>query len=124
MTTPEEQVGKMFVEHYYNAFDTNRAALASLYQPDSYLTFEGKHFVGTQAIMEKLTSLPFARCAHQLDTLDVQRSPTGGLLVFTTGALKVEGEANPMRFSQTFHLSQVGSNWVVTNDMFRLNLSG
>lgn len=28
------------MQHYYNAFDTNRASLAALYQPHSMLTFE------------------------------------------------------------------------------------
>ena len=30
-----EQVGKAFIQHYYQAFDTNRAALADLYQGES-----------------------------------------------------------------------------------------
>ena len=30
-----EQVGKAFIQHYYQAFDTNRAALADLYQNES-----------------------------------------------------------------------------------------
>ena len=32
---PFEQVGKAFVQHYYQTFDANRAGLASLYQSDS-----------------------------------------------------------------------------------------
>ena len=30
-----EQVGKAFIAHYYQAFDTNRASLADLYQNES-----------------------------------------------------------------------------------------
>lgn len=32
---PFEQVGKAFVQHYYQTFDTNRAGLSSLYQSES-----------------------------------------------------------------------------------------
>ena len=32
-----------FTDHYYNTFDTNRQALASLYQEQSLLTFEARH---------------------------------------------------------------------------------
>jgi hypothetical protein len=32
-----------------------------------------------------------------------------------------DGEANALKFSQVFHLMPVGSSFVVTNDMFRLN---
>lgn len=30
-----EQVGKAFIQHYYQAFDTNRANLGDLYQAES-----------------------------------------------------------------------------------------
>jgi hypothetical protein len=30
-----EQVGQAFIGHYYNCFDTNRAALGDLYQGES-----------------------------------------------------------------------------------------
>jgi hypothetical protein len=32
---PFEQVGKAFVQHYYQTFDTNRAGLGNLYQAES-----------------------------------------------------------------------------------------
>ncbi len=35
-----EEVAKAFVGHYYNTFDTNRAGLASLYQPVSVMTWD------------------------------------------------------------------------------------
>ena len=40
-------------------FDSNRAALGSLYQETSYLTFEGTKLQGVAQIVQKLTSLPF-----------------------------------------------------------------
>ena len=33
--------------------------------------------------------------------------------------LQPEGETNPLKFSQTFHLAPVGGSFVVTNDLFR-----
>lgn len=77
------------MQHYYHTFDTNRAGLASLYQPNSYLTLEGKTHCGVQAIMEALSRLPFARCERKIDTMDIQPSPSSGLFVFATGALMV-----------------------------------
>ncbi|KAK7826576.1 nuclear transport factor 2b [Quercus suber] len=40
-----EMVGRAFVDHYYHLFDNDRAALSSLYQPTSMLTFEGQKIV-------------------------------------------------------------------------------
>ena len=53
-----------FQEHYYNTFDTNRQALSGLYKDDAFLSFEGQLVQGSQAITQKLTSLPFQQVWH------------------------------------------------------------
>mmetsp|Transcript_25334 Transcript_25334/g.55036 ORF Transcript_25334/g.55036 Transcript_25334/m.55036 type:complete len:124 (+) Transcript_25334:78-449(+) len=117
-----ESVGGAFLDYYYNIFQSNRAGLANLYQEASMLTFEGQKFQGAQAILGKLTTLPFGACKVIISTKDCQPSVSGGILVFVTGSVQTEGENQaPLKFSQVFHLMQVGSNFVVTNDMFRLN---
>lgn len=121
MSTDPDQVAKAFTDHYYAMFDTNRAALAGLYQDQSMLSFEGQKFMGTQQIMGKLTGLPFQQCTHHISSLDAQPSISGGILVFVTGQLLPEGETNALKFSQTFHLVPVAGSFVVSNDLFRLN---
>ncbi|KAK9832539.1 hypothetical protein WJX81_007417 [Elliptochloris bilobata] len=116
-----EAVAKAFSDHYYNTFDSNRAALGSLYQETSILTFEGNKVQGAGAILQKLTSLPFQACQHKISSIDAQPSISGGLIVFVTGQLLPEGEANALKFSQIFHLAPVGNSFVITNDLFRLN---
>jgi len=49
-----EEVAKAFVQHFYNAFDTNVDSLSGLYQPSSMLTFEGNQVLGSEAIIGKL----------------------------------------------------------------------
>lgn len=78
-----------FLEYYYNLFSTNRAGLAGLYQDGSMLTFEGQKFLGTQAIMGKLSQLPFAQCKVQPASSDFQPSISGGVIVFVTGHIMV-----------------------------------
>jgi hypothetical protein len=121
MANDPNAVAKAFTDHYYSTFDTNRPGLASLYQDQSMLTFEGQQFQGTQSIMEKLTGLPFQSVQHRVVSLDAQPSVGGGLVVFVTGQLITDGESKPLNFSQVFALMNVGGNYVVTNDMFRLN---
>lgn len=122
MATDPDAVGKAFTDHYYATFDTNRQNLAGLYQDQSLLTFEGQKFQGVQQILGKLTTLPFQQCQHRISSLDSQPSTSGGILVFVTGQLLPEGESNPLKFSQTFHLAATGTgSFVVTNDLFRLN---
>ena len=54
-------IGKAFIEHYYQTFDTARVNLQTLYQDGSMLTFENEQFMGMQAIMTKLTVRARAR---------------------------------------------------------------
>ena len=49
------EIGPAFAQHYYTTFDSNRAALQTLYKDASLLTFEQEQFMGMQSIMTKLT---------------------------------------------------------------------
>ncbi|KAG0544384.1 LOW QUALITY PROTEIN: hypothetical protein BDA96_02G270600 [Sorghum bicolor] len=76
-----DSVAKVFVNHYYTTFNTNRVALAIRGGGAPMLTFEGDKYIGATAIIGKLTSLLFVMCKQQLST------PTSGMLVFVSGAL-------------------------------------
>ncbi|XP_073005337.1 nuclear transport factor 2B-like [Typha latifolia] len=118
-----EMVAKAFVDHYYNLFDTSRAALASLYGHTSMLSFEGEKFIGADDIGRKLTQLPLGQCKHFASTIDCQPSAfAGGIIVFVSGNLQLLGEEHQLKFSQMFQLipTQQGS-FFVQNDIFRLN---
>lgn len=56
--TDFQSVGTQFVQHYYTTIDSNRANLATLYSQESMLSFEGEQYLGVEAIMGKLQSLP------------------------------------------------------------------
>jgi len=115
------EVATQFVNFYYNTFDTNRAGLAALYRTDSMLTFETSQVQGAANIIEKLTSLPFAKVEHKLTTLDAQpSSQAGGIMVLTTGKLLVDEEQHPMSYTQCFQLLPDGGSYYVFNDVFRL----
>ncbi|MCO5559457.1 hypothetical protein L7F22_013057 [Adiantum nelumboides] len=120
-----EQIGRVFVDHYYSIFDTNRPGLASLYQDGSMLTFEGQKVAGVQNIVGKLTDLAFQQCKHNVSTVDCQLSgPGGGMLVFVSGNMQLPGEEHALKFSQMFHLLPNGAgSFYVHNDIFRLNYS-
>ncbi|KAI6151070.1 nuclear transport factor 2 [Pisolithus tinctorius] len=115
-------IAKHFTDFYYQTFGNDRSQLAALYRPESMLTWEGKQILGVQAIVEKLTTLPFTKVQHQVVTMDAQPSwPNTNLIVSVTGFLKVD-EDNPIPFSQVFHLVSSDNSFYVYNDIFRLNL--
>ena len=106
-----EQIGKAFVEQYYNIFDnvatrwvnvkwyflykikmtSCRANLQQLYNADqSLLSFEGQQMQGAAKIMEKLGSLTFQKIQHLITTTDCQPMFDGGILINVLGQLKVK----------------------------------
>jgi hypothetical protein len=123
--TNHDEIASNFVNFYYRTFATNRTALSSLYHPHSMLTMEGAACQGPDAILAKLTTLPTLSptAPFSLETLDAQPSNAeGGVIIFVTGKLMVEGEEMGLRFSQTFQLMPgQGGSYYVLNDIFRLN---
>jgi len=118
-----EDISIAFVLHYYTTFDSNRTALAGLYQDQSMLSFEGEKFQGAASIVQKLASLSFQSVKHTPQTYDCQPSVGGSIIVFVSGNLQVDGSENPLKFSQVFTLlpgTTPGSLFVL-NDLFRLN---
>lgn len=116
-------LAKQFTDFYYQTFDTERSGLVSLYKAESMLTWEGQQILGVNAIIQKLTSLPFGKVQHQVSTVDAQPSVpnTANLIVSVTGFLLVDDDSNPIRYSQAFHLVSTDSGYYVYNDIFRLN---
>ena len=57
-------------------------------------TFEGTKCQGPQAIMAKLTSLPFNQCKITPASMDFQPSISGGIIVFVTGHVQVRAEGH------------------------------
>ncbi|KAJ1812359.1 Nuclear transport factor 2 [Coemansia sp. RSA 2598] len=88
----------------------------------SMMTWENSSLQGTEAIIEKLTSLPFQRVAHKVTTIDAQQSLPGvnAIIILVTGQLLVDEETKPQQFSQTFQLVE-DNGFFVYNDIFRLN---
>eukprot|EP00658_Telonema_sp_P-2_P008987 TRINITY_DN13404_c0_g1_i2.p2 TRINITY_DN13404_c0_g1~~TRINITY_DN13404_c0_g1_i2.p2 ORF type:complete len:118 (+),score=34.23 TRINITY_DN13404_c0_g1_i2:177-530(+) len=109
--------------HYYTTFDSDRSQLAALYTAASTLHFEGTVCSGQEAIIQKLTTLGFQTCKHDLTSarLDVQVTSGGGIFILCTGQLLVDAETHPSLFTETFVLQQAGASWYIHNHMFRLN---
>lgn len=129
MSSADEQykrcvmIGQSFVQFYYSTFDSDRTKLGALYKDSSLLNFDGAICQGPNAIVGKLESLKFQSVKHEIKSMDFMPCAVG-ILVLVCGDLKVDNEANPIKFSQTFLLSPTdasGSNFFIQSDMFRLN---
>ena len=56
-------------------------------------------------------------------TVDAQPIPqSGGIMVYATGNIIVEGEEHEQKYSHIFHLLPEGGSYWVQNEMFRLHV--
>lgn len=116
-----EEVAKAFTQHFYTTLDTNVAGLASLYQPQSTLTFEGQTVTGADNIVQKYQSV--GQVQHNVPQLTVDHQSCGdnNLLVFVTGQLQIGGQTQPLLFAHTFQLiATAPGNYYIHNELFRL----
>lgn len=125
MNPDYDNIGKVFVQQYYNMFDGDvsaRANIANFYSDtNSLLTFEGMPFMGKAKIAEKLGQLTFQKINHAIDTCDCQPTMDGGVVVMVMGQLKTDDDP-PHRFIQTFVLKPANNSYFVQHDLFRLCL--
>ncbi|KAJ5538205.1 Nuclear transport factor 2 Eukaryote [Penicillium frequentans] len=124
-------IGNAFVSHYFNTFDNfdARANLASLYRPESMLTWEGIGLQGTQSIIERLTNPELKVVKTQISNTDSEPSINNAILVCVIGNLSSRGKKidnafdRPMTFAETFLLAPVPGQpggFYIHNQNFRL----
>ncbi|MER8103681.1 nuclear transport factor 2 family protein [Kitasatospora sp. NPDC094016] len=120
-------IANSFVSHYYTTFDSGiagRPSLASLYRPESMLTWESQQFQGPQNILAQLTKPELATVKHKVNSKDAQPAPGGGVLVTVTGSLAVDNAFDkPMSFAETFNLQPIPGQpggFFIYNQIFRL----
>ena len=122
-------IANSFIQHYYSTFDgglQSRANLASLYRPESMLTWERNQVQGASNIINQLGRKELAVIKHSVSGTDAQPNPGGGVLVVVTGSMAVDNAFDkPMFFSETFNLQPIPGQpggFFIYNQLFRLLL--
>ena len=123
-TMDPAQITQQFTNHYCQVFGSGqRQNMRGLYQAESSLSFEGEMFQGPDAIIGKLTTLAFNQVQVEPITRDWLPGPGGCLVIMVNGSMTLQGEANKLKFSQSFTLVAAGpGNFWVKNDIFRINV--
>mmetsp|Transcript_19954 Transcript_19954/g.17685 ORF Transcript_19954/g.17685 Transcript_19954/m.17685 type:complete len:151 (+) Transcript_19954:79-531(+) len=120
-----DEIGKGFVDNYYEIFSNDRSKLEEFYREPSCLSYEGQGYQGPNKIMNKLRNLAIKSIKYDSKTIDVQPSGCGGLMIFVTGDLTLDNIKNPVKYSQSFHIVPINastSNFWIHNDIFRLQV--
>ena len=118
-----EEHGKNFLQNYYSALQSNRAALAACYTMDSFITYNGQRMKGTSSIMEKINGLPQI-VGFNIASVECQPTKDMGILALVDGELKLQDEEHALRFMEIFSLSFVGGKGQINNQIFSVGGGG
>lgn len=114
-----EQFAAKFLQMYYDeGLFSDRTKLSMFYRDHSALTFENLKFQGVTEITSKYNQLPIMR--FQEASRDVQPiAPAGSVLINIIGQIMYDGTDHPQTFNQVFILAPEGTQWYISNDIFR-----
>ncbi|MFB7591405.1 nuclear transport factor 2 family protein [Streptomyces sp. NPDC056169] len=121
-------IAQAFVGHYFRTFDNYdaRDSLASLYRPESMLSWEGFQIQGAESIVQQLKKPELKVVKTQITSIDAQPGLNNGVAVLVTGTLVIDNQFDkPMNFTRTFTLAPIPGQpggFFVYNDIFRLIL--
>ncbi|KAF8520151.1 nuclear transport factor 2 [Hysterangium stoloniferum] len=116
-------IATQFAQYYYGLMDTDKSKLATLFRPQSMLTWQDELLpTGEEAIM-KLQTLPFTKTVHKIGNISAQpASPTSpaDIIVQVIGTITVDDNTLGLQFSQLFHLIKEGDTYYIFNNIFHL----
>jgi hypothetical protein len=87
------------------------------------LTFEQTKVKGAANIVQTLVNMPFQTVKHVCKSVDAQPTVGNGVVIFVSGDVHIDGDANAVKFAQVFLLQPNAGGFFVLNDMMRLNYS-
>ena len=93
--------------------------LAPFYHGSCFFTFEDFQARGSEAILNKIKSLPIRTVAHNVTKCDCHPTSDGGVIVMIIGQIKSDDD-NPMPFAHTFVLKPENNNYFIAHEFFRL----
>ncbi|MFJ7909858.1 nuclear transport factor 2 family protein [Kitasatospora sp. NPDC096204] len=119
-------IANSFVGHYFNTFDNYdaRDSLASLYRPESMLTWEGNQTQGANNIVAQLKKPELKVVKTQIASTDSQPGLGGSVVALVAGTLALDNAFDkPMQFTQAFNLAPIPGQpggFFIYNQIFRL----
>ena len=115
-----DEIAKAFLQQYYTAMMTNRAALLNFYTNSSTMTYGGTVHNGIESIKNKIESFSYSAINFEITDNDTQEGPVpGSLFIQVLGQLVMDG-TDKFMFCQGFVVCPNGQGGMyVHNDVFR-----
>ena len=107
-----KNIGKQFLE----VFLKPGVNFSNFYGNDSILTFESEVFIGTQNIVNKLSTLNL-----NLNFTNYEAQPSvQGILLFVSGTFCLPPDTNPIPFMRIIFLANANGSYYVKNDIYKI----
>lgn len=107
------------IDTYYNILDKERHKLPQVYRETSAIVYQGQPFSGP-AFAHFYASMPITR--HSMQSYDCHQMAEGGMLLTSSGWLRLADEKEMHGFAQSFvlHREPPSGHVFIASDTFRL----
>ena len=107
-----ENIGLQFLQ----AFFGQNVDISNFYGNDSILTFESEVYIGTQNIVNKLSTINL-----NSDFTNYEAQPSvQGILLFVSGNCCLQNESNKFPFMRIIFLANANGSYYVKNDIYKI----
>ena len=107
-----KNIGKQFLE----VFLKPGVNFSNFYGNDSILTFESEVYIGTQNIVNKLSTINL-----NSDFTNYEAQPSvQGILLFVSGNCCLQNESNKFPFMRIIFLANANGSYYVKNDIYKI----
>jgi len=115
-----KELGKEFIEHFYNTITNNIKDVSHMYQQNTYITHNGVELIGFNQYIEYFKStLNIHKLEFELKKVDGQPLDKNTLLINIIGKVKANNDNSTItEFSETFILGTFGKNYQITRQIF------
>ena len=107
-----DNIGRQFLQAFFN----KGTDISNFYGNDSILTFESEVYIGTQNIVNKLSTL---NLNSNFTNYEAQPS-VQGILLFVSGTCCLPGENNQLPFMRIIFLANANGSYYVKNDIYKI----
>jgi hypothetical protein len=117
-----KDIGKQFVDQFYNNFNSNVKTSYQFYNDNAYLTFNDNEYGGVNAIKNLYNS--FGAIQHFITNINYQPIDNN-ILIIAKGYIIKSKTFNSKKeiheYHETIVLSMMSGNWEIINHIFTSN---
>jgi len=118
-TQSESEIGKAFVQHFFQEFINNRVKLHPIFEENAELFMQGDQIIGSKDIIMKLLGMGNV----QVTLIRQDFQAINDSVEVSVDGIMMDQQMNSVKFNQLFHLVNYNNAWFIRKMKFDWQLS-